>query len=59
MMTSGLLECFWIKKTPSEKVNLPNIKGYLAFIYLIKNQSIGIAEGAVHDLFWILDHVID
>ena len=34
------------------------VKVYLALTYLIKNQSIGVAQGALHDVFWSLDYLI-
>ena len=38
---------------------LKRVKGYLAFIYLIRNQSIGAAKDTLHELFWIFEHMTD
>ena len=38
---------------------LKRVKGYLAFTYLIRNQSIGAAKDTLHELFWIFEHMTD
>ena len=39
--------------------HLGQLKGHLALTYLIKNWSIGVAQGALLSLFWIFEYVTD
>ena len=48
-----------VEKTETEKLDfsahLRRLKGYSAFIDFIKNQSIGVSQGVLDTLVWILN----